>query len=112
MGRLRRSERLIMTETRYRASLDFLTILITGPSTVQVDTDVFQVCFSRDIHLPAAPIWYNTTNNGDGTITILEGPGSPAVITTLTPGCWHIMVRVVDSPSIPIFYSGDIYILS
>lgn len=100
-----------MTETRYRASLDFLTIAITGPSADQVDTDTCQVCFSRSLQMPTVPIWYDTTNNGDGTLTILEGPGSPAVVTTLTAGNWYIMVKVIDNPSIPIFYGGDIYIM-
>lgn len=101
-----------MTLTRYRASLDFLTLDISGPSTPQVDDDAVQVCFSRSLSVPAAPIWYNTTNNGDGTITILEGPTSPAIVTTLTPGNWFIMVKVTDNPSIPVFYGGDITILS
>lgn len=104
-----------MTQTRYRASLDFITIAITGPSAVQVDTDQFQVCFSRSLTMPTSPTWYNTTNNGDGTITILEGPptlGSPAAITSLAAGCWHIMVKVIDSLSIPVFYGADIYILN
>lgn len=100
-----------MTETRYRASLDFLTIAITGPSAPQVDDDDIAVCFSRGLTLPPAPItWYPATNNMDGTITILEGPDTPAIVTTLTAGLWHIMVQVTDNPSIPVFYGGDIYI--
>lgn len=101
-----------MTLTRYRSSLDFLTIDITGPSVPQVDDDAISVCFSRDLSVPSNPIWYPTTNNGDGTITILEGPNSPAIVTTLTPGNWFIQAKVTDSPSIPVFYVGDIYILS
>lgn len=101
-----------MTQVRYRASLDYITLLIAGPSMTVVDTDQFQVCFSRSLSMPTIPVWYNTTNNGDGTITILEGPNSPAIVTTLTPGNWYIMVKVVDSPSIPIFLGGDIYIVS
>lgn len=101
-----------MTQTRYRSSLDYLTLDITGPSAPQVDGDVIQVAFSRSLAVPLNPIWYNTTNNGDGTVTILEGPNAPAVVTTLTPGTWFIVVKVVDSPSIPVFFGGDIYILS
>lgn len=99
-----------MTQVRYRASLDFLTIDITGPSVVIVEADAFQICFSRSLSLPLVPVWYAATNNHDGTITLLAGPNSPALVTTLTAGCWFMMVQVTDSPSIPIFYGGDICI--
>lgn len=101
-----------MTQTRYRASLDFLTLAIEGPSALEVDTDVFQVCFSRSLRMPIAPVWYNANNNGDGTISVLEGPvGSPAPVTVLTAGNWFIMVKVSDDPTVPIFYGGTFYVL-
>ncbi len=101
-----------MTQTRYRASLDYLTFDITGPSEAEVDNDAFQVCFSRSIRVPINPIWYNATNNGNGTITILEGPSSPALVTTLTAGTWFMMIKVVDNPTLPVYFGGDIVILN
>lgn len=98
-----------MTQTRYSSSLDYLTLDITGPSVMEVESDIFQVCFSKSYQVPNPVTWLNATNNGDGTITILEGPGTTVV---LTPGLWHIMVKVSDSPTIPIYYGGDVYILS
>lgn len=100
-----------MTQTRYRSSLDYLVLDITGPSAPQVDDDAIQVCFSKSLSVPTTPTWYSTTNNMDGTVTVLVGPTTPALVTVLTAGCWFIMVKVVDNPSIPIFYGGDLYIL-
>lgn len=101
-----------MTQTRYRSSLDYLTLAIEGPSVDEVESDVFQVCFSKSIRCPINPVWYNAQNNGDGTISILEGPaGSPPIVTTLTAGCWFIQVKVSDNPTIPIFFGGTFYVL-
>lgn len=101
-----------MTQTRYRASLDYLTVTIDGTGSSPAITDAsVQLCFSRSIGVPDNPVWYGTTNNNDGTVTILEGPNSPAVVTTLTAGCWFIMVKVIDNPSIPIFFGGTFYVL-
>lgn len=100
-----------MTQTRYRSSLDYLTFAIEGPSEGEVESDAFQVCFSKSVRCPNSPVWYNAQNNGDGTISILEGPNSPALVTTLTAGCWFIQVKVSDSPTIPIFLGGTFYVL-
>lgn len=100
-----------MTQTRFRASLDYLTLDITSPNTAVIASDSVQLCFSKALGIPSNPLWFDTSNNQDGTVTVLVGPQGPALVSFLEAGCWFIGVRVVDDPTIPVFSGGDLYIL-
>lgn len=74
--------------------------LPTVPAEVDLSDDTFQMAFAatKDSQV-LGPDWHNATWTGSA-VQLLVGPGAGGVV--IAPGSYVVLVRIVDSPEIPV----------
>lgn len=89
--------------TLRRDSTEYVSIPITAP--VDIDSDVVEVAFVHgQNNVPAD--WFAATVT-DGVAKVLVGPDG---VIELTPQTWYVVVRVTDSPEVPVVNAGALIV--
>lgn len=104
----------------YAISTPFIEVTITNEQGVNPTGDVVEFAFlgpyttvsqANEAVPSASTTWYTGAWQSlvsPYVATILIGPGSGAAV--LTAGAYLVLVRVTDSPEVPVLYSGPMVV--